>query len=433
MHSKKILIISYYWPPSGGVGVQRWMNYSLQLKNRDWEPIVFTPENPQFEVKDLKLADKVHEIPVVKLPIWEPFNLFHKITGNRERKNVQQGLVIEKSLPAFADRLFVWIRGNLLLPDPRVFWVRKSIKFLATYLTSEDIDTIVTTGPPHSIHLIGRGLKRKTGVKWLADFRDPWSQWDVLRKLNTSALAIDIHRSLEHSVLKEADAVTTVSSRLGASFEQLGDRFVDILHNGIVLEKTLASKAKYFTIGYFGMLNELRNPGKLWQLLDQMCRESTEFASKLTIRIGGIVSESVKAEILELEQLKDRIEFLGYLQHETVLKEYQKCNVLLLLLNKSNNAEWILPVKFFEYLMAKRMILALGEKTSDLGDLMNKKAIGELLNHNDLRGIRHFIEEVFEGKSEPDLEDINNLLRSFSYHKQVVKLESILNRLHERA
>ena len=174
--SRKILIITYYWPPSGGVGVQRWMNFALQLKKKGWEPTVLTPENPQFEIKDEKLLEKVKDIRVEKLTIWEPFNLFHKLTGNKNRENVQQGLVLEKSQKSVKDGLMVWIRGNLLVPDPRVFWVKPASKKAIELIREEGIETIITTGPPHSMHLIGRRVKRKTNIKWLADFRDPWSK-----------------------------------------------------------------------------------------------------------------------------------------------------------------------------------------------------------------------------------------------------------------
>ncbi|MEQ8905972.1 glycosyltransferase [Ekhidna sp.] len=423
--SRKILIITYYWPPSGGVGVQRWMNFALQLKKKGWEPIVLTPENPQFEIKDEKLLEKVKDIRVEKLTIWEPFNLFHKLTGNKNRENVQQGLVLEKSQKSVKDGLMVWIRGNLLVPDPRVFWVKPASKKAIELIREEGIETIITTGPPHSMHLIGRRVKRKTNIKWLADFRDPWSKWDVIQKLNTSSFVKGIHKRMERSVIAEADIATTVSSRLAQAFGG-----VEVLHNGITTNKGKTEDKQNistFTIGYFGMLNELRNPRQLWHLLDQICRENQVFANKLKVRIGGIVSESIKAEIADLHELKNRVEFLGYLPHESVQEEYRKCDVLLLLLNKSDNSNWILPVKFFEYLAAKRMILALGERKSDLGDLMNAKDIGEILSYNEVDGIRGFLEDAFENERRPNIADIKSLLFQFSHDRLVEKLEKLID------
>ncbi len=421
--NRKILIISYYWPPSGGVGVQRWMNFALQLQSRGWEITVLTPSNPQFEIKDQKLLDRVKEIPTVKVPIWEPFNLFHKLTGNKDRKNVQQGLVLEKKKKGFLDKVMIWIRGNLLVPDPRRFWIKNASNKAIKLIQSEGIGTIITTGPPHSIHLIGRKVKRMTDVKWLADFRDPWSKWDVLEKLNTSSIVMDIHKRMETSVIGEADISVTVSHRLAKAFGG-----IHVLHNGITLdaESTMTPHESHFTIGYFGMLNELRNPRQLWQLLDQMCRENQIFASKLRIRIGGIVAESIKEEIGELSQLRSKVEFLGYLPHESIQDEYRKCNLLLLLLNKSDNSKWILPVKFFEYLAAGRLILGLGERKSDLGDLMNDKDVGEILSYSEISGIRGFIEDIFENNRMPAKADTQKLLKQFSHQHLAEKLEGLL-------
>lgn len=385
---------------------------------------MLTPENPQFEIKDDKLLDRVKDIPTIKLPIWEPFDLFHKLTGNKERKNVQQGLVLEKSDRGFKDKLMVWVRGNLLVPDPRAFWVKSASKRAIKAIKEQNIGTIITTGPPHSMHLIGRKVKRTVGgIKWLADFRDPWSKWDVLQKLNTSSFVLDIHRRMEQSVVREADVATTVSTRLARAFGG-----IDLLHNGITVhnKSTTEPIESHFTIGYFGMLNELRNPRQLWHLLDQMCRENQVFANQLKIRIGGIVSESIKAEVNELNELKGKVEFLGYLPHESIQDEYRRCNVLLLLLNKSNNSEWILPVKFFEYLAAGRMILGLGERKSDLGDLMNHKDVGEIVAYSEIDSIRGFLEDIFENNHLPNPDDTKLLLKQFSHEHLVEKLEKLL-------
>ncbi len=424
--NKTILIVTYYWPPSGGVGVQRWMNFAIQLQAKGWKPIVLTPSNPQFEIKDENLEKKVENIPVYKVPIWEPFNLFHKLTGNRNRKNVQQGLVLEKKHKTIKDQILVWIRGNLLLPDPRVFWLKTASKKACEIIKKESVGTIITTGPPHSVHLIGRKVKRKSGVKWLADFRDPWSKWDILEKLHTTSLAYGIHKKMEKSVLQEADVCTTVSNRLADAFGG-----IQVVNNGVSIDGYVDDRSENssFTIGYFGMLNELRNPRQLWLLLDQMCRENKVFANKLRLKIGGIVSESIKEEILSLKELMNKVEFMGYLSHESVQKEYGECDVLLLLQNKSDNSKWILPVKFFEYLVAQRFILCLGQRKSDLGDLMNRRDIGEILGYGEVNEIRAFLEDVFENERKPSKKDIELLLRQFSHTHLVQKLEEILENI----
>ncbi len=421
--NQTILIITYYWPPSGGVGVQRWMNFAIQLKKRGWNPIVLTPQNPYFAIRDEELAEKVKKIPIYKIPIWEPFDLFHKLTGNRDRKNVQQGLVLEKKNKSLKTKLVVWIRGNLFIPDPRIFWLKVASKKALEIIKKENIGTIVTTGPPHSMHLIGRKIKRKCDVKWLADFRDPWSKWDLLTKLNTSAIVLGIHRRMEKSILKEATSCTATSKRMAEEFGNIEE-----LNNGVSLHplKDIKPNDSHFTIGYFGLLNEIRNPRQLWLLLEQMCKENQFFANKLKLRIGGIISETIKKEISNLPALSKKTEFLGYLPHSTIQKEYSLCNILLILQNKSTNSKYILPVKFFEYLAADRMMLCFGEKESDLGDLMNEKDIGKILDYHEIDEIKTFLIDIFENKKKPNPKDIATLFKQFSHTNLVKKLEKIL-------
>lgn len=435
MSTKKVLIITYYWPPSGGVGIQRWMYFAVNLKKLGWEPLIYTPSNPQFEIHDEKLLEITKEIQVIRKPIWEPFSIFHKITGSKNKKEVQQGLVLEKSRKGVLDSLFIWIRGNLFIPDPRVFWKRKSIKFLNQLTQAEDISTIITTGPPHSMHLIGLGLKKKNPkLKWLADFRDPWSDWDILPKLKTSAFALRQHRSLEHSVLQSANQVLTVSKRLAQALELKTNhnRSIKVIKNGIqAIEVVEAEKSNdhQFTIGYFGMLNELRDPEVLWDLLSKLCKENVTFSNALNIRLGGIVSESIKSRLLQDPQLKDKVTFLGYIPHQDIFEEYQRCNLLLLLLNKSDNAKWILPVKFFEYLSAGKAILSIGPTDSDLADLYQEKKIGGIYSYEQQKDIFAFVMSVFEKKYELDLTDFQTLLKENSRHEQAKKLAELLKDL----
>lgn len=421
MSEKKILIVTYYWPPSGGVGVQRWLNYAIQLKERGWEPIIYTPENPQFEIQDESLLDRVKLIRVVKTEIWEPFKFFHRLTGNSNRKNIQQGLVLEKKKKSFKDKLFVWIRGNLFVPDPRKYWVKPSVSFLQKFILEEGIRTIITTGPPHSMHLIGLGLKKKIDISWIADFRDPWSDWDILDKLKTGSLAMRKHCRLEKNVLSSADKVLSVSARLKEKLSELGggDR-VRLQYNGVSgITSQHYPKSDVLTIGYFGMLNELRNPQELWKILDELAA-----VRKVNVRIGGIVADSIQKEIASLESLSKATDFLGYLSHKEVINEYAKCHILLLLLNKSDNAKWILPVKFFEYLAAKRWILALGPQESDLEMVARDITVFEMKQFSDKEGISSFIKNAAE--SIPDFSANEKLLDRFSHANLAVELETIL-------
>lgn len=433
MSEKKVLIITYYWPPSGGVGVQRWLHFAINLKKMGIEPIIYTPSNPQFEIQDEKLLKLASDIEVIKKPIWEPFQLFHRLTGSKNKGKIQQGVVLEKPKKSFKDKLFVWMRGNLFVPDARRFWVKPSVKFLSGYLADKSIDTIITTGPPHTMHMIGLGLKKNSPMlNWIADFRDPWSDWDILKQLKTGPLAMSRHRKLERNVLQKATEVITVSKRLGLSLESkiAKEKEVKVLMNGIDIEDkqiTVSSNPEKFTIGYFGMLNELRDPRGLWSALESICEENKDFAAKLEIRIGGIVSDSIVERIKSSKYLSPSLNLLGYVPHQEVFRHYQECDVLLLLLNKSDNAKWILPVKFFEYLSAKRPILTFGPDDSDLGDILRENNIGEMMSGENSNEIAKFILANFTSQYSTEKKDFDQLLARHSRVAHARELADLIN------
>nr|MCU0397817.1 glycosyl transferase [Cyclobacteriaceae bacterium] len=213
-NEKKVLIITYYWPPSGGSGVQRWLKFVKYLPQFGWQPYVYTPENPSFEVKDETLLKDIPiEAEVIKLPIWEPYSMFNRLTllaGGKEKSSNRNEPEVKPS--SGFQRLATWVRANLFIPDPRIFWIKPSVRFLHDFLKERKIITIITTGPPHSMHLIGLKLKKKNpDLNWIADFRDPWTEWGLWEKFGTGAWAMRRHRKLEHKVLISADHVVSVT------------------------------------------------------------------------------------------------------------------------------------------------------------------------------------------------------------------------------
>lgn len=399
---KKVLIITYYWPPSGGGGVQRWLKFSKYLPENGWEPIIFTPENPEFELKDNSLFKDVSKsIEVIKFPIWEPFGIYKKLFSKTTKGSLKQGIVIEKSKLTIGDKLSIWIRANLFIPDPRRFWVKPSVKFLKDFVIDNDINHIVTTGPPHSMHMIGLGLKKHhPNIKWIADFRDPWSDWDILEKLKVSDWAMKIHKNLEAKVMKECDVLLTVSKRLAKAFEDKNlARKVTVITNGVDesdfnLTHT-RSKEKKFRITHMGLLNEIRDPKTFWLALEELSFEDSNFAEDLEIVLAGMVSGSILTQLNENNTLKSKVRFLDYLSHEKVFEQYAEASILLLLLNQTNNSKWILPGKLYEYMFAKKSILCLGEKDSDVYDILEETKTGLLFKSNDKEGIKAFIMDKY--------------------------------------
>jgi hypothetical protein len=222
---KKVLIITYYWPPSGGAGVQRWLKFVKYLREFGWEPIVYTPENPEAPATDTSLLKDIPaNITVIKQPIWEPYNLYKGFIGQKKEEKINAGFLSEKKKPGLAEKIAVWIRGNWFIPDARRFWIKPSVKFLSEHLRGNPVDVIVSTGPPHSMHLIALKLKKKLNIPWLADFRDPWTTIDFYDKLMLTKSSDKKHKGLELEVLKNADKVVTVSWNWSKDFKKILNR-----------------------------------------------------------------------------------------------------------------------------------------------------------------------------------------------------------------
>jgi glycosyltransferase involved in cell wall biosynthesis len=374
---KKVLIISYYWPPAGGSGVQRWLKFAKYLPSNNWQPIIYTPENPYFDLKDEDLYNDIPvEAEIWKTPVWEPYALKDKFFGKAER-NQSVGVISNKN--TLKNRLFNWIRGNFFIPDPKVFWVKPSVKILIKKIKEESIEHIITTGPPHSMHLIGLGLKKSIPkLKWIADFRDPWTELDLLEEFHLSTYSKRRHQNLERKVLKNADSILTVSETWMIDFKRLGANRVELITNGYDEDDfdCKPKKTNKFIIGHYGLLNHLRNARNLWKTLNSLCEENTDFNSKLEIHFSGNVDAEVMSEIKSHTYLKDKVIYLGYLSHAEVLKEYNQTSVLLLLLFNSKSGTGNYPGKLFEYFAAKKPILAFGPDNSDTERIIKKTNTG---------------------------------------------------------
>src|SRR5688500_9642684 len=264
--SKKVLIIAYYWPPSGGSGVQRWLKFVKYLAQLGCEPYVFTPENPSFTIRDESLIKDVpSEADVFRFACCQPYDSFFRLSGALSKKESRKpaDLVSTKS-NSLLQRLSTFVRANFFIPDPRVFWVRPSVKFLHDFLRENEIRTIITTGPPHSIHLIGLRLKKKnSSLRWLADFRDPWSEWGLLDSLNVSPFARRIHKRLEAKVLERADKIITITPFYVRRFEALSRRKVSLLTNGYDEDDFGSLEihgTEKFVMRHVGIINEKCDP-----------------------------------------------------------------------------------------------------------------------------------------------------------------------------
>ena len=379
---KKVLIITYYWPPSGGGGVQRWVKFVKYLREFGWEPIVFTPENPERPSFDNSLLKDIPDnIKIIKNKIWEPFRIYKKLTGRKKSDKIQTAFLSEeKSKVGILENLSIWIRGNLFIPDARKYWIKPSVKLLTDFLNNNPVDVIVTTGPPHSAHMIGLSLKRKTGILWLADFRDPWTNIDYYNELKLGKRADRIHHKLEKEVLETADEVVVISPGMAQEFNSIHPKDYKVIPNGYDADdihersSTITIGGK-FSLAHIGSLTKTRNPLNLWKALSQIVDEDDDFASNLEIHnIGKLDINAL--ESIKLYKLERFLKQTDYMPHNEVVKEQQYATLLLLLVNDTPNAKLILTGKIFEYLVSGTPIICIAPLDGDAANVIKETSCG---------------------------------------------------------
>ncbi|AWK05147.1 glycosyl transferase family 1 [Flavobacterium crocinum] len=395
MKSEKLLIITYYWPPAGGPGVQRWLKFVKYLPEFDIQPIVYVPENPTYPIVDEGLVSEISDkVTVLKNKIWEPYQLASIFSKNKTKK-ISSGIFPQKKKQAFLDKIFLWVRGNLFIPDARVFWVKPSVAHLEKYIQENNIDTIVTSGPPHSLHLIGLELQKKLNVKWFADFRDPWTTIGYHKALRLSSYAEKKHKSLEHKVLNSADEIIVTSKTTKTEFEAITNKPITVITNGYDVEtvekQTLDSK---FTLAHIGSFLSDRNPPFLWEVLVELLQEVPEFKLHLEIKLIGAVSQEVLDAIQE-HQLKEYLNLVGYVSHKEAVAHQRKSQVLLLIEINSEDTKSIIPGKLFEYMVSNRPIIAIGPQGSDFADIVTQTNTGVFFDYSEKAKLKSVILDFF--------------------------------------
>ena len=379
---KRVLIITYYWPPSGGAGVQRWLKFVKYLRDFGWEPVVYTPENPEAPAIDQSLTKDIPEgIAILKTKILEPYAAYKKFVGRKKDDTIKSGFLSENKPPSLTEKISVWIRGNLFIPDARKFWIKPSIRYLSKYLRENPVDAMVSTGPPHSMHLIALGIKKKLNIPWLADFRDPWTNIDFFDKLMLTRSAERKHRKLEERVLINADLRVTVSWNWAEDFKEMVDKNMGVVTNGFDPDdfKNIEFKpGDKFDIVHIGSMNKDRNPTVFWEALSELMKEDEPFSKDLKLTFVGQTDFSV-FEALDKYGLSGYAEKISYKPHDELMASAGNASVLLLPLNNTPNVNGIIPGKIFEYLALKRPIFCIGPGDGDSARIINQCNAGVVI------------------------------------------------------
>ena len=429
MEPKKILIITYYWPPAGGPGVQRWLKFVKYLPDFGIQPIVYIPENPTYPIVDQNLVKEVSDKAIIlKQTIFEPYQLASFFSKNKTKK-ISSGIIPNQKKQSFLDKTFLWIRGNLFIPDARVFWVKPSVAYLEKYIVDNNIHTIITSGPPHSLHLIGLKLKQKLDLKWIADFRDPWTTIGYHKSLRLSSFAAKKHITLENQVLNTADTIIVTSKTTKTEFQAITNKPIAVITNGYdteeVEKQTLDSK---FSLAHIGSFLSERNPLILWKILVELIEEIADFKSHLEIKLIGAVSQEV-IETINQFGLNFYLNNLGYVSHREAIAHQRKSQVLLLIEINSDDTKSIIPGKLFEYMVSNRPIIAIGPKDSDFSEIITNTNTGVFFDYSEKMKLKSVILDFYNQFLEGKLQSNGVGLQNYSRRNLTKDLVQLLNKM----
>lgn len=372
MMSKKILLITYYWPPSGGVGVLRWLHMANQLSDFGFDVTVLHPKNADYPQFDHQLSEQIHpKIKEISVPIFEPQQVLKKIRPKKETS----GNTAFQSSGGFIQNLILNIRANYFIPDARMFWIKPASNFLKKHLKDNQYDFIISNGPPHTCHVIGYYAKQmQPNANWIADFRDPWQEIDYFAQLPLTAQKRKKHQELEAKIIQNADAVTTVSPSWKSLFKEKGAKRVECFTNGFSEKQfertTLKNKQAPFTIRHIGSIDESRNPSILWETLRQF--------PKIQLELIGNVSQEIQQEVAKIEN----ISVFGQINHQKAIELMQTSDALLLCNSEVGANKGRIPAKLFEYIGAKQPILYFGRLDNDAAELIQKNQFGICLPYS---------------------------------------------------
>jgi glycosyltransferase involved in cell wall biosynthesis len=432
---RKVLIISYYWPPAGGISVHRSLKFAKYLRKFDWEPVVYVPSKADYPYYDEgNYKDIPDNLSVLTHPIREPFKLFKKISGRGEDESLNNIVHVRTRKQSWIDKLGIWIRGNFFIPDARSLWIRPSVRYLSAYLKSNRVDALFADGPPHTNNVIAMKLSKKHSIPYLADFQDPWTQVDYYELFPITNWADKKHKRLEQEVFRQASRITIASPSWKNDLEQIGAENVEVLYWGYDEEDFSdlhAIENPYFSITHIGLLGFDRNPEILFKVLGELKEANDEFGKDLKIMLAGQIDYSVKRTISEYN-LDPNVEYHGIVDRISALRIAKGSSLLLLLLNKAKNAKGRLPGKLYEYMRLRRPVLILGLKNSDAEQIIRETVSGESFEYDDAGKIRDYILDSYKKFKNNQLSQTTGDISFYSVENQTRRLAEYLSEISNK-
>lgn len=425
---KRVLIISYYWPPSGGAGVQRWLKFSKFLPKYGWEPIILTvdPQTASYPVTDSSLGEQLSpDLRIIRTRSKESFSFYKKVSGSS--KIPYAGFANDTNSVSFKEKAARFVRGNFFLPDPRKGWNKYAQKAAMELIQKEKIHCIISTGPPHSSHFIGKKLQLLTNIPWIADFRDPWTDIYYYRKFYPTFVAHRINLRMEKDILVSSTKILTVSKGFKELFvkkECISPEKISIIPNGFDpfdLPSTMQSQTGCFNITYVGTLADTYPMDTFISCMDELSRVHKD----INLRFIGSISGAQKEKLDAIKELK--VEYINYVEHSMALVYMKQANVLLLVIPESSEGNGILPGKIFEYLAAERPILGIGPEKGDSARILLETGAGKMLSSNNKTEMQNTIMNYYKAyKNKQDFVSDKSYLR-YSRENLSKELSDLLN------
>ncbi len=424
---KKVLVIVYYWPPSGGAGVQRWLKFVKYLPQFGWQPTVITTTNGDYPAIDESLCKEVPAgIKVIRTKTPTFGKLFKKING--KNSDVPYGSLESSSKDSLLKKLSFWFRLNLVVPDARKVWNKYAYRAASKELLTNKYDAVVTSGPPHSTHLVGLKLKKKYNIKWIADFRDPWTKIDYLDEYNRWKIIQKIDEKYEKKVYDLCNRFIYSNPLIIKNFKKSTKTY--FLSNGYDKDDfKVFKKVKNldkFEINYFGIISIERNPLSVLKSVNKIFEEKNN--RNIRINFWGNIHQSVK-DILISNDKYNIVNIYSYIPHKEMIEYLVNSNLLLVVVNKIKSKEGVFPGKILEYLGSGVEILGIGPEDGDAAKILKETKCGKMFDYDKVDDIANFVETKYQEWKDGKTFSPSKEVEKYSKINQTKQLAEILEKM----
>lgn len=432
---KNVLVIAYYFPPSGGPGVQRVLKHIQYLPEFGWNPIVLTVENGDFPARDESLLAKIPKnIHVERVKIFEPYDLYRTFMGSKKNTPIDVNVIKKESQERTTrEKIAEFIRATFFIPDARVGWLFTGVPAALQLIEQFNIQAIYSSSPPYTCSLIARQIKRKTGLKWIAGFRDPWTEFLTTPKRWFLPAMFD--RALEHSVFREADAVECawegiIKDARGKYPELPAEKFFHV-PNGFdsadFPKFDSVKKSTKFTVTYTGSMYGRRNPASFFEALELLIRQEKLSPKDIHLRFVGRFGAEVLA-MFESASFRSAIEVISYIPHEKSVELLFESDILLLVVDEAKESEEIVPGKVYEYVGTKKPILAIAPIESAIAKLLAETGAGNVAHQSEIEKIARNFLTYYQNwqKGEPIISPNHEKIKNYERREAARMLAELL-------